>query len=210
MTWFNHVGKLYQYADEFVDNRIEMIKLELSANTSAVISKSVTLLIYLFLGAIIYVLILLIAVFFIDSLLNSMLQTLLLVLGFHILLLVISLRLQKTWFNQYITNYLAVEFTDVENEKATKALSIEEYKNRLKAKNDFILNGFKNDLKSLFFLDKIKEMFAEETPPDGTSEDWSEEQKNAFMDIKNIVEDIFQDTEVVEATKQFSQNENPQ
>ncbi|HOY15417.1 MAG TPA: hypothetical protein PLY70_19855 [Saprospiraceae bacterium] len=200
MTWFTNIGKIYQYADDYIDNRIELTKLELSANTAKVISRSVTLGLFLFIGAIIYVLILMIAVIFLNSYINSLLITLLCVLGFHILLLVGALFWQKTFFNGFITNYLAVSFTDVED--GATQLSLEDYKTSLQAKNQYIVDHIKGDIKSLFFLDKLENLMEEENVTDEAN--WDDQQNAAFEQIKEIIVDIFNDSEVVEAAEKVS------
>ncbi|HMS67579.1 MAG: hypothetical protein WAT92_14040 [Saprospiraceae bacterium] len=200
MTWFTNIGKIYQYADEYIDNRIELTKLELSANTANVISRSLTLGLYLFIGAIIYVLMLMIAVIFLNSYIHSLLITLLCVLGFHILLLIGALFWQKTFFNGFITNYLAISFTDVED--GATQVSLDEYKANLQSKNNFIVDQLKGDLKSLFFLDKLEDLVEEDQVTEESH--WDEKQNEAFEQIKDIFVDVFNDKEVAEAAEKVS------
>ncbi|MBK8389264.1 MAG: hypothetical protein IPL23_08265, partial [Saprospiraceae bacterium] len=120
-------------------------------------------------------------------------------LGFLHSLLIGALFWQKTFFNGFITNYLAISFTDVEGE-ATQ-VSLQTYKANLQNKNHFIVDQIKGDIKSLFFLDKLEDLL-EEDQITGESH-WDEKQNEAFEQIKDIFVDVFNDKEVAEAAEKF-------
>ena len=127
MSWFKKLGSIYKLADLYVENRLELAKVEMTENFGKAIHKAVTFGFIMFIGAIIYILLLLMAIEALDTYTHSPLTTYSIILAFHVVLLIIGLILQRSWFRGFLEKFLSVEFTaieDVTGEKRT--ISLEE------------------------------------------------------------------------------------
>ena len=187
---FKTLGRIYEFSENYIENRVELAKLELTSNVSKVISRSITLGIILFVCAIIYGILLLMAALVMRDWLGSYLITFTILLVFHVVVLFVIIKWQNKWLSNFLSEFLAIEFTDVEEESSGEKsrISITDYKFKLKEKNEFIVGEIKSDLRSMFFLDRFEadevDAFTEH------EEDWSEDQQMAFEEIKNLFSDV--------------------
>lgn len=192
MSWFKKLGSIYKLADLYVENRLELAKVEMTENFGKAINKAVTFGFIMFIGAIIYVLLLLMAIVFLNSYTNSPLTTYSIILAFHVLLLIIGLVLQRSWFKGFLEKFLSVEFTDIEDVTGKKrTMSLEEYRENLKLSNNQLLSGLKGDLKSMFFIDDIMNYNKpHNTIVEGT-EFWEEDERKAYEDFRAMFNEEF-------------------
>lgn len=192
MTWIKKLGSIYKTADLYIDNRLELAKVEVTDNVSKAINKAVTFGFIMFIGAIIYVLLLLMVIVLLNNLTHSILTTYLIVLIFHIALLVLGLRIQKTWFRGFIEKFLSVEFTDIEDPHGSgKMVSLEAYKSALKSSNVKLLDDIKGDIKSVLYIDHLLDY----TKPHNTlvegTEKWEQDQQDAYNQFRALFDEEF-------------------
>ena len=192
MSWFKKLGSIYKMADLYVENRLELAKVEITENFGKAINKAVTFGFIMFIGAIIYVLLLLMAIVALNNYTNSPLVTYSIVLAFHVVLLIIGLILQRSWFRGFLEKFLSVEFTDIEDVTGEKrTMSLEEYRANLKLSNNQLLSGLKGDLKSMFFIDDLMNYNKpHNTIVEGT-EFWEEDERKAYEDFRAMVNEEF-------------------
>lgn len=179
-------------ADLYVENRLELAKVEITENFGKAINKAVTFGFIMFIGAIIYVLLLLMAIVTLNNYTNSPLVTYSIVLAFHVVLLIIGLILQRSWFRGFLEKFLSVEFTDIEDVTGEKrTMSLEEYRANLKLSNNQLLSGLKGDLKSMFFIDDLMNYNKpHNTIVEGT-EFWEEDERKAYEDFRAMFNEEF-------------------
>lgn len=192
MTWFKHLGKVYELADQYVDNRLELAKAEVTGSVGKAINRAVTFGFIMFIGAIIYVLLLLMAIVLINEFTHSLLATYFIVLLFHVILLLIGLKVQKTWFRGFIEKFLSVEFTDIEEKEGDhKQVSLESYKTSLKNLNGRLVDDIKENLRSVFFIDQLTAFTnPSKILPEDDSQ-WSEDQRSAYSQFLEMVNEEF-------------------
>ncbi|MCB0648087.1 MAG: phage holin family protein [Saprospiraceae bacterium] len=192
MSWFKKLGSIYKMADLYVENRLELAKVEITENFGKAINKAVTFGFIMFIGAIIYVLLLLMAIVALNNYTNSPLVTYSIVLAFHVVLLIIGLILQRSWFRGFLEKFLSVEFTDIEDVTGEKrTMSLEEYRANLKLSNNQLLSGLKGDLKSMFFIDDLMNYNKpHNTIVEGT-EFWEEDERKAYEDFRAMFNEEF-------------------
>ena len=192
MSWFKKLGSIYKMADLYVENRLELAKVEITENFGKDINKAVTFGFIMFIGAIIYVLLLLMAIVALNNYTNSPLVTYSIVLAFHVVLLIIGLILQRSWFRGFLEKFLSVEFTDIEDVTGEKrTMSLEEYRANLKLSNNQLLSGLKGDLKSMFFIDDLMNYNKpHNTIVEGT-EFWEEDERKAYEDFRAMFNEEF-------------------
>ena len=192
MSWFKKLGSIYKMADLYVENRLELAKVEITENFGKAINKAVTFGFIMFIGAIIYVLLLLMAIVALNNYTDSPLTTYSIILAFHVVLLIIGLILQRSWFRGFLEKFLSVEFTDIEDVTGEKrTMSLEEYRANLKLSNNQLLSGLKGDLKSMFFIDDLMNYNKpHNTIVEGT-EFWEEDERKAYEDFRAMFNEEF-------------------
>lgn len=186
MGVFNSIGKISQYGQSYLDNRLELVKLEITEVVSAVFSKVLNLVLIAVVGISIYLTSMLIILLLLANYFTSYVIAASILLAFHVILLLILLWVNNAYIINFFKRLLLKEFTDIKQDGETNTLSAKEYKQVIITANQMTTEHIKNEFKSMFFIDKLEKRKAEETEPTTYTNDEEliyEEMKNAFTNI---------------------------
>lgn len=186
MNFLGSIGKYFEYGSEYLDNKIELAKLEVAQNTSKIFSKAILLAISLFLLIVIYFLILIVVVVALLSLVKSVLIILIGLIVFHVFLGVLVFKYFGASLSNKITTFITSEFTDIDEQSMQQRvkLSLSDYKTKLLEVNQKIVDDVKANIFSPLFKNDMK------IQANGNINNFSEQNLETLNEVQMILGEL--------------------